>query len=52
MEEKLEGEMCYVCGIMRLMDLGFMKMRIWNHFLIRNLLSEHREEGLGPGQVA
>lgn len=52
MDEKLEGEMCYVCGIMRLMALGFMKMWIWNRFLIRNLLTEHPEEGLGPGQVA
>lgn len=52
MDENLKGEMCYVCGVMRLVALGFMTMWIWNYFLIRNLLTECHKERLSQGEVA
>lgn len=52
MDENLEGEMRYVCGVMRPVTFGFMIMWIWNYFLIRNLSTECHEERLSQGEVA
>lgn len=45
-------EMGCLCGIVRLMALGFMKMWTRNYFLIRNVLTKCPKEGLCLGEVA
>ena len=51
-DEHFIGEMHCIGGILRLMAWGFVKIRIRNCFLIRNMLTKCLEEGLSWGEVA